>query len=122
MNFRACRLCADPPWCFWLGKVDFHGFLLKPELFPCFLLGAGRPSEVPLCSGGSNGEAGRIGEENWQSRGGLEALLGGAEGGEAGKGAPQTGCPAPACCPKPSDLRDSRRRVEARVPWEAERP
>lgn len=86
------------------------------ELCPHFLLGAGCSSEVPFCSGGSNGETRRAGEENRQSCGGLETLLGGTESGEAG----EVPCRSSALPAAPnqvwgasSDFRVHRQRVEA---------
>lgn len=84
---------------FWLGQSDFHKFVHVNGAFPLSFLMAGCSSEVPLRPGGSHGETGRTGEENWQSRGGLEALLGGAQGGEAGKIALQPLSPASPATP-----------------------
>lgn len=45
---------------------------------------AGLPAEVPRRAGGGHAQAGRAGEEDRASRGRLQTLLGGAQGGTAG--------------------------------------
>lgn len=52
---------------------------------PSFPLATGCTSKIPIRPGRGNSEARRTGEENRQSCGGLKALLGGPQGGKAGK-------------------------------------
>lgn len=48
---------------------------------PCL----GCQAEVSFCACGSHFKAGRAGEEDWKSGGGIEAVLGGPAGGTAGE-------------------------------------
>lgn len=54
------------------------------ELF-IFGLSLGCQAKVSLCAGGSHSKVRRAGEEDWESSGGIETLLGGPAGGTAGE-------------------------------------
>ena len=54
---------------------------------PVSFFQSGLEAEVPLRPGGGHGEAGWTGEEDWQSRGGVQALLGGPAVGQTGQSA-----------------------------------
>lgn len=56
---------------------------LTPKVISCSSV-AGLPAEVPRRAGGGHAEAGRTGEEDRPSRGRLQTLLGGTQGGTPG--------------------------------------